>query len=175
MMPDKYHLYVRVCHWLLAVFIFAALALGYYLVTLDYYHPDSQQVLHGHRFVGIGALVLGGLLVATHFVFIRPDLSHGLAIWEKGIAKSVHFCLFILILIVPVTGMLYSQGNGREIPLGSVLAIPAFFPLNDRQLLIMEKVHQYSAWFLTALVALHALAALKHHFWDKNDTLRKML
>jgi cytochrome b561 len=31
------------------------------------------------------------------------------------------------------------------------------------------------SWLLFALALLHILAALKHHFWNKDDVLKRML
>ncbi|MGU3846237.1 cytochrome b, partial [Vibrio diabolicus] len=35
--------------------------------------------------------------------------------------------------------------------------------------------HFYAAWAVILIAGLHAIAALKHHFIDKDNTLRKML
>ena len=53
--------------------------------------------------------------------------------------------------------------------------IPLKIAQNDTINSIGRELHEINAWILTALVAVHILAALYHHFILKDNVLKRML
>ena len=56
-----------------------------------------------------------------------------------------------------------------------LFSVPASIQGLPNQEDIAGEIHEILAWTLMGLVALHALAALKHHFIDRDATLLRML
>ncbi|MCZ8499804.1 cytochrome b/b6 domain-containing protein [Vibrio lentus] len=54
-----------------------------------------------------------------------------------------------------------------------VFTVPSMGELFANQSDSAGTVHYYAAWVLIIMVSVHALAAIKHHVIDKDDTLRK--
>jgi cytochrome b561 len=73
------------------------------------------------------------------------------------------------------SGYLISTADGRGIWIFELVEVPAVTALIENQEDIAGEIHFILAWCLIGLVAVHAAAAFKHHFINKDDTLKKML
>lgn len=167
-----YGLVSRLFHWLMAVAIFAMFALGVWMVTLDYYSPYYNAAPELHRGVGILlliALLLRWLWRATN---PKPDLDDLTPI-EQKLSYAVHWGFYVLLFGVIVSGYLISTANGQPIDVFGWFRVPSLVQmhgLEDRA----GYVHRLIAYAVMALAALHAMAALKHHFIDGSEILTRM-
>jgi cytochrome b561 len=78
-------------------------------------------------------------------------------------------------LLLMLSGYLISTADGRAIIVFDLIHIPALPWSIDRQEDIAGEIHNLLAWALIAMAVLHALAALKHHFINKDHSLVRML
>ena len=162
-------------HWLMAVLIIGLFALGWYMVELTYYDKlyNTLPFLH----VGIG------IILAILFVFRAiwrginpvPEPIQGSSRFEVVAAKLVHWALYGLIAIILLSGYLIPTANGSGINVLDLFEVPATITSIPRQEDINGWIHEYLSYLLMGLVVLHALAALKHHFINKDNSLRRML
>jgi cytochrome b561 len=85
------------------------------------------------------------------------------------------YALYVLLLTQPVLGLLQTNAHGDRVNLFFLGQLPALIG-RDRPLATkLLEVHEMVGLLLLSLVALHALAALYHHFWRRDDTLEAML
>ena len=89
-------------------------------------------------------------------------------------SRIVHWLLGIGVLVLLVSGYLIPTAEGRGISVFNSGTFPAVINLPDQED-ISGLVHRYVAYLILGLSVVHATAALKHHFVDKDDTLRRML
>ena len=94
--------------------------------------------------------------------------------WAAKSSRVVHWLMGLGMLVVLVSGYLIPTAEGRGIAVFNWVTFPATFSLQGQEDL-SGLVHRYIAYFILGLSVLHAAAALKHHFIDKDDTLRRML
>ncbi len=162
-------------HWLMAVVIFTLFGVGLYMVELTYYDPLYKTLPEIHKSVGI--------LLALVFLFrIFWRLSNpvpapvaGTTAVEKRLAELVHRLFYLLIAAIMISGYLISTADGKSISVFDLFSVPATMTSIPEQEDTAGLVHQYLAYGLIALVVLHAAAALKHHFVNRDFTLRRML
>lgn len=161
-------------HWLVALLVIGLYPLGLYIVSLSYYDPGYRLYPDLHRSLGV---LLAGILLARltwKLANPRPQLLVEKT-WEKLAAQAGHLCLYLLLLTVILSGYLMSTADGRSIQVFDWFSLPAISWLATRQEELAGSVHFYSATTLVVLAGIHALAALKHHFVDRNSTLKRML
>lgn len=163
-----------VFHWLSALLVIGLFALGFWMVELDYYHKWYQTAPHWHRSFGILLMLLTLVRFAMKLVQpkVEPLASHQK--WERALAKLTHWLLYLGLLILFVSGYLISTADGESIKVFDWFELPALLELEDKDDL-SGLVHKYVAYGLIGLVIFHILGALKHHFFDKDETLRRML
>jgi cytochrome b561 len=81
----------------------------------------------------------------------------------------------LAIIVLAVTGYLIVTAKGQPLGIFDWFNIPALTQLTVSTSDLVSKLHLWSAYFIIAIASIHALAALKHHFINKDATLRRML
>jgi cytochrome b561 len=176
--PRAYGLMAVLCHWITAVAVFGLFALGLWMVELNYYSPWYQKAPELHRSVGIllAALVVWRLIWRSFNE--QPQSLPNHRPWEKHIAKAMHLLLYLLLFVMFISGYLITTGEGDPLYVFGWIAVPAVISggeIGVRNLQdLAGDIHEIAAYTLVALATLHALAALKHHFVDKDPTLVRM-
>ena len=162
-----------ILHWIGAIGVIGLFALGLYMVDLDYYDPLYHQSTHWHESLGILFL----LLMAVRFIWrqfnpkpkpIAPNRM------QAAIAHWAHRMLYLLMLLIPVSGYLIATADGHAVALFDWLEIPSVTGNQDGLEDTAGEVHYWLAVVAIALTVAHLGAAIKHHFIDKDDTLKRM-
>lgn len=162
-------------HWLMAVGILGLYPFGLYIVELTYYEPAYKWAPHWHKSIGI---ILALMLIARlfwRFTNRYPAAPSNHTVLVKLASKLGHLGLYVMMVVVLVSGYLISTEDGRPIDVFGWFSVPAFGPFFDDQADIAGEIHFYVATALIATAVLHAAAALKHHYIDKDVTLTRML
>ncbi len=162
-------------HWIMAIAVFGLFGLGLWMTSLGYYDYWYKQGPYIHKSIGLTlfAVLLLRLLWRRFNPPPAPLENH--AAWEQRVAHGVHLLLYLLLLSVMLSGYFISTADGRAISVFNWFEVPAI-PLNiDQQEEVAGAIHFYLASTAMVLVALHMMGALKHHFFDKDETLRRML
>lgn len=170
---QNYGLVTRVLHWGMALAIFAMFALGLWMRTLDYYSPWYKTGPDIHKSMGIILLITLSVRVIWRLVNVRPDDSY-LPTMERALSHLVHWAFYLLLLAQMVAGYLISTVDGRAISVFDWFAVPSLYEQKGLEDTVGD-IHEWMAYGLMALVALHVAAALKHHFIDGDVTLKRML
>lgn len=171
----NYGLIAIACHWLSAVVVIGLFAVGVWMVELTYYSPWYKTAPHWHKSVGILLLAVTLFRLVWRLVNPKPASDQNHQTWEKVSAQIAHGAIYLLLLVIMAAGILISTAEGRGIMVFDWFELPGLTPLIENQADIAGDIHQYAAYSLIALVLLHALGALKHHFIDKDSTLLKMI
>ena len=95
--------------------------------------------------------------------------------WQRIAAETSHFALYALMIAIPLSGWLMSSAKGFQTVYFGVIPIPDLLQKNKDLGETLALVHQALNFTMIGIVILHAAAALKHHFIDKDDILRRML
>jgi len=162
-------------HWGMAIVIIGLFGLGLWMTSLSYYDPWYKQGPNLHK--SIGVLLFTGLLVRLAWRAIdrtpAPIATH--KAWEQKAAHTAHWILYAGLFAVMISGYLISTADGRAISVFGLFEIPATITSIEKQEDIAGLVHLWLAVALISTAAGHALAALKHHYIDKDSTLKRML
>lgn len=159
-------------HWLMAILIISLLSVGLYMVTL----PIGLQKLklYGmHKEFGLLVLGLVVIRLAWRLINVTPELS--LPWYERIAARLMHWALYVLMVAMPISGWLMTSAAGLPPSFFGLFTLPGLIAANQPLLPVLETTHQWIGYTLIAAIVLHTLAALKHHFIDKDDILRRMV
>lgn len=164
-----------IIHWLMALLIIGLFVVGKYMLSLDYYDPFYHQGPWWHK--SFGLLVF--LLLIFRFVWklknpnVKPLTSYKK--YEVSLAKLVQTLLYISLIVCCASGILISTAKGAGIGFFDLFEIPAFIAKGKSQLDLAGEIHYFATYLLIVLASLHMLAALKHHYIDKDITLLRIL
>jgi len=165
----------KIIHWLVALVVIGLFSVGVWMVTLDYYSDWYKTAPHYHKSVGLllAALMIFRLLWRWFNVTPKAPANH--TKWERFAAHSAHILLYLLLFALFFSGFLISTADGRGIEIFNWVTVPSLGELFQNQEDIAGEIHEWLAYSLIALVVIHAAAALKHHFIDKDNTLKRMI
>ncbi|GAA0701469.1 cytochrome b/b6 domain-containing protein [Marinobacterium maritimum] len=162
-------------HWSMAIAIIGLAILGLWMVDLGYYSPWYQVAPFWHK--SIGLLLIPLLLFRLYWrcrqPVPQPPKSH--SDLERRLAHLTHRALYALLAVILTSGYLISTAKGEGISLFGWFEIPALISGLEQQADLAGQFHYWSAISVLTLTALHALGALKHHVYDRDTTLVRML
>ncbi|WP_404343123.1 cytochrome b [Pseudoalteromonas mariniglutinosa] len=171
----SYGLIAILLHWLMAMIVFGLFGLGIYMVELTYYDSWYTGSLALHKSVGITLVAILLFRYAWRMLGTQPDPVVGSSKIMNVVAHSAHRLIYLILLVIVVSGYLISTADGRAIDVFSLFSVPAIDFSVANQEDIAGEIHFYAAYSLIGLVVLHALGALKHHFINKDKTLIRMI
>jgi len=162
-------------HWITVVLVTSLFALGLWMVELTYYSEWYRTAPDIHKSIGIVLFSLTLLRLIWIKLKGKPSAAKGVSQKDQLMAKIAHRLLYILLFSVMLFGYLISTADGRGIEVFGLFEIPAIIFDIDKQEDIAGVIHLWLAVSLISLVLLHAFAALKHHFINKDQTLTRMM
>jgi len=172
---ERYGLVSVLMHWSVALVVFALFALGLWMVGLDYYNPWRQTAPDLHKSLGIAVFAIMLLRILWILFSPPPPPTPNQSRMLRTASKLGHLLLYVLLFSVLVSGYLISTAEGDGISVFGLFVIPAVLSGIRGQAELAGNIHLYLAITLVSLAVLHGLAALKHHFIDRDATLTRML
>ncbi|MDF3054439.1 MAG: Cytochrome B561-like protein [Gammaproteobacteria bacterium] len=171
--PTHYGLIAKLFHWIMSLIVICMLCIGLYMVSLPN-SLDKLQIYGYHKATGILVLSLVTLRVLWRCFNISPTLAP-MPNWQKISAHSLHIALYVFMFAMPLTGWMMSSAAGIPVSFFGLFVLPDLVSPNPTLLTFFDQTHKTLAFILIGMILLHLLAALKHHFINKDDTLRKMI
>lgn len=162
-----------VLHWGMTLMIIGLFFLGEYMVDLDYYDPWYIRAPDIHRSLGAITAMLLVMRLGWRWFSVHP-MSIGRR-WERLTALWVHRAFYALIAAVVISGYLITTADGQALSVFGWFEIPATLYGIENQEDIAGEFHEVLTDILMVLMVFHGLAALKHHFIDHDQVLRRML
>jgi len=173
--PERYGLVTKLLHWIIAFSILGLIWLGWEMVDLTYYDPWYHKSLSLHRVLGLAVLGLAVCMLVWQRVSRPPPLPGSISRVQQAAAHAVHRLLFLMMLLLPVTGYLISTSAGQAIPVYGLFEVPVLVQVGEQTRDLIIAVHYYCAYGTGLLAAVHAAAALKHQFVDRDGVLARMI
>lgn len=162
----------KLLHWTIALLLAALYIAG--LLFDDLQQPLKGSLVALHMSFGIVALALIFIRLARKPGLVRPAANDsGSAAYERLVSLG-HVALYILMFVVPVTGLLRRFVRGRAVEFFG-WQIPSPFADLGAAARPIAQSHGLLAHALAIVVGLHVLAALWHHFGKRDNVLKSML
>jgi cytochrome b561 len=162
-------------HWGVALTVFSLFGLGLWMVGLGYYDPWRKAGPDLHKSIGLVLFFFMLLRVLWRFISPPPPPTPNQSPLTRLAATLGHLFIYVDLFLVMTAGYLISTADGVGIPVFGLFEVPALVSGIEDQAELAGTVHLYLAWVLVIFAGLHGLAALKHHFIDRDATLVRML
>ncbi len=160
-------------HWLIGLMIFVSLGVGLYMVDLSL-SPTKLRLYSWHKWAGVTIFTLVLVRCLWRLSHAAPPLPDPMPRWQRLVAEGTHYLLYALMIAIPLAGWLMSSAKGFQTVYFGVLPIPDLLAKNKELGETLTLVHRYLNYTMIAIISTHTGAALKHHFVDKDDILRRM-
>jgi cytochrome b561 len=160
-------------HWVVALGI---LGNGVWGLLMTGMSPSMSKInIYAlHKSIGLTILALFALRVAWR-LFDRAPPDEPAPRWQRIAAHATHVLLYGFILAIPLSGWWYNSLHGFPLQWFKLFNLPALATKNDELSHTAHAVHEYLFYLLLLVLLGHAGAALKHHVFDQDNVLRRML
>jgi len=172
---QKYTLSTRIIHWLSALLIFFMFISGWYMVELGYYSPWYNRLPELHYAFGMALMLVWFIKIIRLLTGRQKRLSPPVKPFERILSQLTQSLFYVFIVTLVITGYLMMTADGQAKILFKAINLPAFTQFSGAVVDTMGWVHEYDAYLLMLFVALHVIGAVKHHFIDKDDTLKRII
>lgn len=163
----------RALHWIIAIGIFALIYLGLEQAGMER-GDEKSRIRFIHASIATVLLILMTVRIVWRFMNETPAHPDNTPALQKLVADLVHWGLYVVVFAQLIAGAFISGTGGRGLPLFGIASIPLPIAENEESHEWWEEVHEFMWKPLAALVVLHILGALYHHFVLKNDVVRRM-
>ena len=161
-------------HWLTAGLMLLVFVLAF-SIDLATSRTSHTAILQLHRSVGITIWALTLVRLVWRRFAKYPDWPSDMPPAMQVAAKASEYALYALLLTQPILGLLQTNAYGDRVNLFFLGQLPALIGQDRPLAKQLLAVHVTVGLLLLGLIALHASAALYHHFWRRDDTLDAML
>ncbi|MFT4058298.1 MAG: cytochrome b [Legionella sp.] len=158
-------------HWVIAILIIGLLALGLYMVSLPW-GLQTLKFYDWHKEYGLLVLFLAFFRLFWYLTNVNPELT--LPLLEKIAARSMHWALYLFMFAMPITGWFLTSAAGFPPSFFGLFTLPTLIAADPQKLALFQQIHKWLGYALIVAISLHFAAALKHHFINKDDILRRM-
>jgi cytochrome b561 len=170
----SYGMGARVFHWLTLALLLTIVPIG--LVMGDLPRGALQNTAFiTHESLGLTVLALTLARLAWRLTHAPPPPSRDLSPFEVLASGSVHWLLYLVLIVMPLMGYLFVAFSGIALDYFGLLPVPEPMPTDKETGKIFLAIHASLQWVLYGLVLMHAGAALHHYFFRRNDILQRML
>ncbi len=172
-MGERHHGFARLLHWATFLVLVAGYSLIWWREGLD--DPDTRRlVLNWHATAGFTIAILALARLVSRVLGDGWIVTHDLRPAERRAANLSHALLYGALLGIPVLGWLIVSARGRPVSVFG-FDLPLLIAKDRDFADVLQQWHYYAAMALLAVVAVHVLAALYHHFIRRDGVLRAML
>lgn len=171
---ESYGLVSKLLHWLIAVPVLVLIPLGWYLGGLSEESVLYWRLLELHETLGLVVFTLALARIGWRGISPNPELPAVLADRERSAARFVHLFFILALVFIPVLGFLFVASDGEPVELYRGVEIPPVGQWSKGTRELLFDLHGYMAYTCALLIAVHVLAALKHHFIDRRSSLRRI-
>ncbi len=172
--PARYGAVAQTFHWLIATLVVIQFILANMAGDLPI-GVHKLALLARHKSFGMTVLMLAVLRLLWRLKNPPPELPSGMTVLERRLAQATHAAFYVLLFAMPLTGWLMSSAKNYSVSWFGLFTWPNLIGKNETAFELLRSTHDILSGVLLTIAVLHVLAALKHHFWHRDDVLLRML
>ncbi len=172
--PTRYSAVAQLFHWVIAGLVVTQFVLARMADDLPL-GARKLGLLARHKSFGMTILMLAILRLLWRLKHSPPALPPAMSPLERAIARGTHIAFYVLLFAMPITGWMMSSAKNYSVSWFSLFTWPNLIGKNEAAFNFLLATHQTLSYVLFVIAVLHILAALKHHFWNRDNVLLRML
>jgi cytochrome b561 len=179
---NRYGGVTQLLHWLIVALIITQWVLAELADAAGHdkaAHPAAAlhqlALLARHKSIGLTIFALALVRLVWRFVSPPPPFPATMPRWQVVGARLTHFAFYALLLLMPISGLVMSAASNYPVSYFGLFTIPNVVAPDEALKEVMKERHEMLFDILLAVAVVHVAAALKHHFVDRDNVLRRML
>jgi len=170
----RYGVIAQLFHWAIVALIITQFVLANKADDLPL-GPAKIATLATHKSIGMTVFGLAVLRLIWRWFNPVPEVPAHTPQWQRRAAHVSHWAMYGLIMVTPIVGWLMSSSRNFTVSWFGLITLPDFVEPDTARYEFLHETHEVLAMTLLVIAIVHAAAALKHHFFDRDNVLRRML
>lgn len=170
----KYGVIAQLFHWIIVALVITQFVLANKAEDLPR-GPALIATLGLHKSIGMTIFMLAIARLIWRWMNPVPPMPSNAPKWQQWGARLSHFGLYSLLLLMPMFGWLMSSARNFPVSWFGKFTFPDLIGPNETAYRFFHEGHELLSQVLFYLAIIHVIAALKHHFIDRDDVLTRML
>ncbi len=170
---ERYTGVAQLLHWVIAALFVVQFGLAWYMEALPN-TPHKVEMFNLHKSFGLTILALAVIRLAWRLRHAAPAPPGHMARWERIASHASHILLYAILFLQPLTGLALSLFSRFPTVVFYSVTIPPIAHvgwLKDAT----TAAHWYGSWIILGLIGVHVAAAVRHHFFLRDEVLLRML
>ena len=170
---ERYGIVSQLFHWTIVALVITQ----FVLANLAHDAPTMQKLalINWHKWSGMTILMLAVLRLTWRLANVVPEIPATTAPWQRWAARLSHTLLYVLLFAMPLSGWLMSSARNFPVSWFGLFTFPDLVRPDRALYEVFHEIHEILAATLFVTAIIHLSAALKHHFIDRDNVLRRML
>lgn len=172
----RYARTARQLHWITAaIVLLLVIPMGLWLA---HFRPSDEalklRLYNLHESFGVVVFVLVLIRLAYRWVRPPPPWPADTPNSVRWMARTSHSLLYLLLILMPITGFLATNAWGFPLALFDLVPLPSPIGKDEAIAKVLSTLHWSGAALMGALVAIHAAAAFHHRFVKRDRLAHRM-
>lgn len=164
----------RLLHWLTVLLVFSTIPVGATMVQEGLARSIQDPLYIYHKNVGVLILLVVLARLAVRVASPPPPLPDFLPRWQKRVAATNHALLYLLLVVMAVSGYVRVRAGGFPVETLDALGLPPLVPRSKPLEETAQAVHATTRFLLVAFILLHVGAAMQHALVHRDGVFRRM-
>ncbi|RUT28571.1 cytochrome b [Arsenicitalea aurantiaca] len=171
----RYHAVAIFLHWLMALFILTTIPVGIIMAQEGLPRDLQDRLFLYHKNIGVVLLLLVAVRIAFRAFNPPPPFPASMPRAQRLIAAFTHYGLYLLVIVMGVSGYIYVIAGGFPIEGLNAIGFPRLVGENEALSDRAHAIHSAVRFPLVLLVLLHVGAALYHLAIKRDGVFQRML
>ncbi len=176
---NRYGAVAKFLHWLIVLIFINQYVVGSLMMRLGkeelFLGVAAGPFYTWHKSVGVIALAIVLLRLTWRKTTRLPDWADTLEEWERATTKCVERALYGCMLMMPISGYVFTLAGGYPFKLFGVVPLPLLIEKNAALASIGEAAHLVFAYLTVIALTVHIGLGIKHQLVNKDRFLNRML
>lgn len=171
---NRYSTISMLLHWSMLLLIIAVYCLMEFRGVFPKGSEPREAMKHWHYVLGLTVFVLVWLRIAARLMTAVPPITPAPSRAQHVAAAALHGLLYLLMIGMPIGGWIILSAENQVVPFYG-FALPPLVSTDENLAHLVKEIHETFGSAGYVLLAVHAAGALYHHYFLRDDTLRRML
>lgn len=163
----------RLLHWITVAVIAIMIPVGIAMTSAGFESIEDELYIL-HKNLGVIVLLLILFRIAWRITHRPEPLPASLPPLQQRIAATTHGLLYVLLLLMPITGYIRTVGGDFPIELLNALGVPPLVPVMKETAEVFSVIHKFSAYAILALIVAHVTAAMQHALINRDGVISRI-
>ena len=172
--PPGYRPPARWLHWITAAAVLLMIPAGLIMTQEGLARPVQDALFLFHKNMGVLLVPVILVRIAYRLTHRPPPLPLSIPAWQRRAAGLSHAMLYVLLVVMPVSGFVRVRAGGFPIELLDRLGAGPWLPKSEQVADIAQGIHAIDAFALIAVLAIHIAAAAQHALIRRDGVWSRM-